>query len=110
MPMSENDVKAELSYAYLHAVASRAGMACAAASRLSDVEGVDARLHVKERLAPPPAYTEFTLDVQLKATSQASVLQQGRYSFWLEPRSLYNKLRSVDSMNRKLLVVLFLPS
>ena len=40
MPLTENDVKAELSYAYLHAVAARAGFGCEVANRHSDNVGV----------------------------------------------------------------------
>ena len=49
--MTENNIKAELSYAYLHAVAARASFGCESSGRHSDSAGVDAYLRIKERLA-----------------------------------------------------------
>ncbi len=108
MPLTENDVKAELSYAYLHAVVSRAGFSCEVTGRLSDGAGVDAVLRIRERLTPPPSLLEFTVDVQLKATSSEPVLRDDRYSFWLIRRH-YDKLRMIEIRNPRILVVLFLP-
>ena len=110
MPLSENNIKAELSYAYLHAVAARAGFACEVAGRHSDNAGVDARLLVpEERLDPTSVYTEFTFGVQLKATSQQPAFEDGRYSFWLEDVKRYDKLRQRSGPFPTVLAVLFLP-
>ena len=110
MPLSENNIKAELSYAYLHAVASRAGFACEMAGRHSDNAGVDATLRVlEERLAPASVYTQFTFDVQLKATSQQPALEGGRYSFRLDDVKRYDKLRRRAGPFPTVLAVLFLP-
>ncbi len=75
MLLSEKEIEAELSYAYLHAVAARAGFACDVAGRQSDRAGIDARIHIKERLAPQAVFTDFSIEVQLKATCQPAVLQ-----------------------------------
>jgi hypothetical protein len=108
MPLTENDIKAELSYAYLHAITSRAGVGCEVTGRLSDGAGVDAVLRVRERLAPPPSLVEFTVDVQLKATSSEPILREDCYSFWLIKKH-YDKLRMTEIRDPRLLVVLFLP-
>ncbi|MFM9961551.1 MAG: DUF4365 domain-containing protein [Planctomycetaceae bacterium] len=110
MPLSENNIKAELSYAYLHAVAARAGFACEMSGRHSDNAGVDATIRVlEERLAPASVHTQFPFDVQLKATSQKPTLEAGRYSFWLEDVKRYDKLRRRSGPFPTLLAVLFLP-
>ena len=106
--LSMNEMAAELSYAYLHAVASRAGFACEIAGRQSDRAGIDARLHIKERLAPNAAFTDFPIEVQLKATSRTPVLRNEHYSYWLKSDH-YDKLRNPGVWNLRLLVVLFLP-
>jgi Domain of unknown function (DUF4365) len=106
--LSMNEMAAELSYAYLHAVASRAGFACEIAGRQSDRAGIDARLHIKERLAPNAAFTDFPVEIQLKATSRSPVLQNEHYSYWLKSDH-YEKLRNPGVWNLRLLVVLFLP-
>jgi hypothetical protein len=108
MLLTENDIKAELSYAYLHAVVSRAGFGCEVTGRLSDGAGVDAVLRIRERLVPPPSLVEFTVDVQLKATSSEPVVRDDHYSFWLIRRQ-YDKLRMTEIRNPRILVVLFLP-
>jgi hypothetical protein len=103
-----NQMEAELSYAYLHAVASRAGFACEIAGRQSDRAGIDARVHVKERLAPNASFTDFSIEIQLKATSRSPTLQREHYSYWLKSDH-YDKLRNPGVWNLRLLVVLFLP-
>jgi hypothetical protein len=108
MLLTENNIKAELSYAYLHAVATRAGLGCEVTGRHSDGAGVDAILRVKEQLVPPPSLIEFIVEIQLKATSQQPVLQDGRYSYALAVDH-YNKLRLTECGSPRLLVVLFLP-
>jgi len=92
--LTENNIKAELSYAYLHAVAAHAGFACEVAGRMSDGAGVDALVRFKERLAPDVLLTESIIEVQLKATSEPVSSQNGRYSFFLK-REHYDKLPSV---------------
>jgi hypothetical protein len=108
MLLTENNIKSELSYAYLHAVASRAGFECAVAARHSDAAGVDAVLRARERFSADSLFVDFTLDVQLKATSKAPVLQDGRYPFALKIAH-YDKLRATETLASRLLVVLFLP-
>jgi hypothetical protein len=106
--LTENNIKAELSYAYLHAVASRAGFGCSWGSRHDDGAGVDALVRFKERLAPPPALTESVIEVQLKATSEPPTSRNGRFPFFLK-RDHYDKLTSSDNGLWRFLVVLFLP-
>lgn len=109
MLLSHQNIEAELSYAYLHAIASRAGFECTVSARHSDGDGIDARLWVKERFHSDSLYTRFAIDVQLKATSGEPVLREGRYSYPLEVEH-YDKLRAEDFHGNLLLVVLFLPS
>lgn len=73
MLLTENNIKAELSYAYLHAVASRAECEAVVSGRHRDSAGVDAVISAKERFAPDSIYTDFSIDVQLKATSDVPV-------------------------------------
>jgi Domain of unknown function (DUF4365) len=106
--LTQQQIESELSYAYLHAVASRAGFECVVTGRHSDGAGVDAVLRVKERLAPESRLTHFTIDIQLKATIAEPVLQDGRYSHSLEIDH-YEKLRDEGCGNPLILAVLFLP-
>ena len=108
MLLTENNIKSELSYAYLHAVASRAGLECAVAGRHSDGAGVDAVLRARERFSTDSLFVDFTVDIQLKATGKAPILQDGRYSFALKIDH-YNKLRATETLASRLLVVLFMP-
>jgi hypothetical protein len=80
MLLTENDIKAELSYAYLHAVASRAGCAAVWTDRHTDGTGVDAVVRVRQRFADDSQYTNFSIDVQLKATSDEPALDERRCS------------------------------
>jgi Domain of unknown function (DUF4365) len=107
--LTENNIKAELSYAYLHAVAARASFGCEYAGRHSDNAGIDAYLRIKERLAPDSVHTNFAVEVQLKSTSKLPVLEAGRYSYWLDEIERYDELRERSGPMPKLLAVLFLP-
>jgi len=109
MPLTTNDIEAELSYAYLHAVASRAQFGCEIAGRHSDNAGVDAYVRVKERLAQDVIHTNFAFEIQLKATSTKPAMEAERYSYWLKDVDRYDDLRERSSPMPKLLVVLYLP-
>ena len=106
--LSIQNIESELSYAYLHAIASRAGIICEYTGRHTDEAGVDATLRVKGRLAPDSALLQFSVDVQLKATKQVPAEQVGKYSYSLKVKN-YNELRSIHTGAPQLLVVLYLP-
>ena len=108
MPLSDNDLRSELSYAYLHAIAAAAGCECQISQRLSDNRGIDARLMAHGELAPQPSLTQFDIYIQLKATSQNLISNHGRISFRLD-REQYDKLRNINVGNSWLLVLLRLP-
>ena len=80
--LTELNVEAELSYAYLHAVASRGGFSCSYTNRHLDDVGVDAQIDEDGRLlAPDSILTTFGLHVQLKATRVPPVEQNERFSY-----------------------------
>ena len=109
MLLTENNIKAELSYAYLHAVAARAGCEAVVAGRHSDSDGVDAVITAKERFAPDSLLTNFSIAVQLKATSVEPVIdERNRISYSLR-LDHYDKLRDMERQAALILVVLFLP-
>ncbi|WP_413193677.1 DUF4365 domain-containing protein [Pararobbsia alpina] len=100
---------AELSYAYVHAVAASAGVECVVSGRISDNEGVDLRLFgngpfpdgVKRRFAQ--------LDVQIKATSGKPAHVDGAFSYSLRDVSKYDLYRCRTRTPPCILVALFLP-
>jgi hypothetical protein len=108
--MTENDIMAELSYAYLHAVAARAGFGCKVGNRIDDNAGVDCLVRVNERMAPDSALWNFDFEIQLKATKQPARAILGRYSYFFQGIKRYNTLREPGSPLPKLLAVLFLPT
>ncbi len=105
MPLAANEIECELSYAYLHAVATKAGCECQVTLRHSDGMGVDARLFVDEEFGPGAVQCRFTVEVQLKATSAALKVAHGRFSFRLR-KEHYDKLRRTDIESPLLLIVL----
>ncbi len=108
MLLTENNIEAELSYAYLHAIAAKAGFGCKVGDRHDDGAGVDAIIRFKERLAPDVVFTESVVEIQLKATTTQPKLRNERWPFFLR-RKHYDKLRVSDIGLRRFLVVLFLP-
>jgi hypothetical protein len=107
--LTQANIEAELSYAYLLAVAVRGGFACAYADRHQDAAGVDAVVREDgRRLAADSILTSFSVDIQLKATFQQPIEQEARFSNGLTvPR--YDKLRNTHVQAPRLLVVLYLP-
>jgi hypothetical protein len=106
--LSENDIKAELSYAYLHAVCAHAGFGCSVAYRHLDNAGVDAQVDIRERLHPKARFTTFHLHFQLKATSGPLPVAAGRCSYPLEVPH-YDKLRDPKIVVPRFLAIFHLP-
>lgn len=108
-PLSSNDIEAELSYAYLHAVASMARVACQVTGRHKDNAGVDAQLTSWGPFDTRAILTEVDLNVQLKATIQAPNETDQHFAYNLVGIQRYNDLRSDTLSTPRILVVLFLP-
>lgn len=110
-PMTEEDIEAQLSYAYLHAVAARAGVACQEASRARDNLGIDACLTISKTFEGT-RLTDVSINMQLKATIKppsARKRQEGRLSYFLDGIDEYDRLRADTSTPLRFLAVLFLP-
>lgn len=106
--VGDTDVEAELSYAFLHAVASQAKAACNVAGRLPDNRGIDAQL-TSWGPFPPGSKREVDLKVQLKATIAVPADHGSHFSYSLQKVSQYDDLRAAAYAVPRILVVLFLP-
>lgn len=107
--LTEQNIEAELSYAYLHAVASKAGFSCEVTNRHMDSVAVDAIVREDGRfLADDSVLSSFDVHFQLKATYKALTEIEGRWSFAL-PVHQYDRLRDPRVASPRLLVVLQLP-
>lgn len=109
MSFTDNEVEAELSYAYLHAIASRARVACRVSGRHHDNAGVDATLTGWAPFPGGAGLDEVDLNVQLKATVKKPVLVSDAFSYSLVGISRYDALRAETKATPRILVVLFLP-
>lgn len=107
--LSPPNIESELSYAYLHAVASSAGMACRDGNRHEDNNGIDAHLTAWVPPAGPTALTEVDIKVQLKATIAVPEDDGANLLYRLVGANRYNDLRSETVASARILVVLFLP-
>jgi hypothetical protein len=107
-PLSSNDIESELSYAYLHAVASKAGASCNNVTRHQDNRGIDATLTAWGNSNNGEQW-EIDLKVQLKATIKTPSEQNGFLSYSLQGIERYNDLRAETITAQRILVVLFLP-
>ena len=106
--MTIQNIESELSYAYLHAVCSKAGLSCKQGDRHDDGAGVDAEIIYRGKLKHT-YLTEIQLNIQLKATTTQPVVSGKGFSYFLQGIERYDKLRTNDSSIYKILVVLFLP-
>lgn len=96
---SENDIKEQLSLAYLQAVAARAG--CQVTPWKLDRMSVDATL-------APVHGAKVKLDVQLKATAHLELT--GDEALFDLPIKNYEDLRSTEVENAQILIVFCLPN
>ena len=108
--LSPPNIESELSYAYLHAVASHAGMACNVGNRHEDNNGIDATLIAWGPFTNGGYLTEVTIKVQLKATVAVPVDDGANLSYFLRGVNRYDDLRAESVSNARILVVLFLPA
>jgi len=110
MTISLNDTEAELSYAYLHAVASQAGFTCSYSNRLEDsYRIIDARVGAGVKPDPTSILEDFEIEIQLKATSKELNNSSGKISYPFKGIKQYDKLRSEVTGGRKFLILLQLP-
>lgn len=108
--MTSQNRESEISYAYLHAVASAAGVACQECTRTIDDLGIDVKLQVNAKLVKSDSYyDDFALDVQLKATIAKTAFRNGYVSYPFSGIKKYDKLSVNNPSTPKILVVLFLP-
>lgn len=103
------DIESELSYAYLHAVAAKAGMSCKQGDRHDDGAGVDAEINFRG-MTSHQYKRHVQLNIQLKATVKGVGLDPNYFSYFMQGIKRYEKLRTDDSDIYKILVVLFLPN
>jgi hypothetical protein len=101
--MIEADVKEELSYAFLHAIAARAGFTCARPAK--DRDSVDAVIEAHGKIRPESRLRSPSLRVQLKATVMAASTAS-TFSFDLSIKN-YNDLRREDYGDTPRLLVIY---
>jgi len=107
--MTQQEIEAELSYAYRHAVAARAGIACQPATRSFDNVGVDVELMAAGDFGPDLPREVF-FHVQLKATIERPAVRADKLAYFLRGTEAYDRLRADAVTVPRVLVVLFLPS
>src|SRR5688572_20632745 len=100
----DNHIKEELSYAYVHAVAARAGFGCGRISQ--DIGSVDAILSADGGFPDDAALQHVVIQLQLKATCRR-MSNEPQFLFPLRIKN-YNELRA-HSLAPRLLVVLCMP-
>jgi hypothetical protein len=104
--LTENDIKEELSYAYVHAVSSRAGFSCENVRR--DRDSIDLHVRARGRLDPSSTRTSPQLALQLKAHVRDPLPEHG-FDFRLT-RKNYDDLRAPKPMVPRILVVFIMPN
>lgn len=108
-PLDNKDIESELSYAYLHAVASAIGVNCVCKNRHADNRGIDADLTCWQHF--DDSYKEeIDLKIQLKATIKKPSESGAHFSYFFNGAKQYDFLRKETIGQHRLLVVLFLPS
>lgn len=108
-PLTLANVESELSYAYLHAIASHAQCGCKVTSRHEDNAGVDAQLVGWGPFAGGGYRTEVDIKIQLKATIAPPATVGDHFPYCFRGIAQYNDLRSDAVATPRILVVLFLP-
>jgi len=102
--LAPNDIKEELSLAYVHAVATRAGLAIERVTR--DRDSIDLKILARGRLHPQATLQSPELSVQLKATARD--ISDGDKLYFDLPLNNYSDLIK-RAMVPRILVVFFMP-
>src|SRR2546423_1835224 len=102
--LSENDIKEELSYGYIHTVSAMAGFSCD--RPMKDRDSIDAVISAKGQLVPSSKFLSPKIEIQSKATTNWNI-SNGTFSFPL-PKKNYDDLRGISLVPR-LLVVFCMP-
>jgi hypothetical protein len=108
-PPFPTDIESELSYAYLHAIASHASMSCRVSNRLEDNNGIDAQITAWGPFPEGGDLQEVDLKIQLKATIGTPTDYGTYYSYFFRGIRQYEDLRKDTVATHRILVVLFLP-
>jgi len=107
--LSIPNIECELSYAYLHAVAARAGMACRQGDRHEDNNGIDAQVTAWAPFTSGGYLTEVNMNIQLKATFVEPKETDTHFVFDLRKQSRFDNLSAPTVNFQRFLVVLYLP-
>jgi Domain of unknown function (DUF4365) len=105
MPLPENELKEELSYAYVHTLAARAGFSCDRPGK--DRQSTDVIVNSEGAVCEDAILRQAHLGLQLKATSRD--LPDGDFIPFSLPINNYNDLR-IRNAYPKLLVLFILPT
>lgn len=108
--LSPPNIESDLSYAYLHAVAAHAGMACSVGNMHEDHNGIDATVTAWGPFEGGGYRSEVTLNVQLKATTSVPSDDGSNFTYFLKGVARYDDLRTETVAIPRILVVLFMPS
>ncbi|WP_159907760.1 DUF4365 domain-containing protein [Caballeronia humi] len=98
-----------MSYAYLHAIASHAGVNCKITNRHEDHAGIDAVLTGWAPFTNGGWLTEVDIKIQLKATIRQPYDDGTHLSYFLSDVRQYDNLRGETYAPPRILIVLFLP-
>lgn len=109
-PLTKNNIESELSYAYLHAIASNAGASCSVSNRGLDGNGIDASITGWGPFPSGGYLKEITIHVQLKATIGVPTETDDYFSYFLNGTTRYDDLRANTVSVPRIMVVLFLPN
>jgi hypothetical protein len=89
--LTENQIKEQLSYAYIHAVAARAGFQCEPGPS-PDMDSIDVLIRARGKVADDSTLYSPRLELQVKATETIPSMGEGSFSFQLK-RKNYDDLR-----------------
>ena len=103
--LTDNQIKEDLSFAYVCAIAAQAGFA--AEFKRRDMDGIDLRIESAGRLDAKSILLSPALDIQLKATAEQRLSHDGEHFVFDLRKRNFDLLRGQYATPR-ILVVLFL--
>jgi hypothetical protein len=107
--LDENNRSAELSHAYLHALAASAGFSCSCdENRDPDGSCTTARLNIREELDPQSSLREFSLEFHLLAIIGQPAPVRSKVPCALEV-DRYDRLRNTTAVVPRFMALLCLP-
>lgn len=104
-----NPIKEEISYAFIHSIASFLGAEMTKNGRMLDNDGIDLTIRLPQNRLGDTKNPKPGLDIQMKCTSSPNYDASKNYLNFELKTNVYEKMKRANNMNPTIFMILILP-